>query len=92
MNDAMLGVRLAAGIAVAVVRCSSAPAPIQTTTSPATPAPAPAAPTPTPAACVVPQNRPPPVLPWDSVEALCAAPHGTAWRPPNFGDPPPVSG
>jgi hypothetical protein len=38
-------------------------------------------------ACVVPQSMPPPVLPWDSVEALCAAPHGTAWRPPSFADP-----
>jgi hypothetical protein len=41
----------------------------------------------TPGACVAPEAKPPPVLPWKDVAELCAAPHGTAWAPPNFADP-----
>jgi hypothetical protein len=37
-------------------------------------------------ACVVAQPKPPPSLPWRDVAGLCAAPHGTPWRPPAFTD------
>ncbi|HEX4417903.1 MAG TPA: hypothetical protein VH165_08390 [Kofleriaceae bacterium] len=66
------------------IACSLAPTPAPMSSGP-TPAqpPAPASSS-SPAACVTAQAKPPPVLPWNNVEALCAAPHGTAWHPPRF--------
>jgi hypothetical protein len=76
MNKSVLGVVLAvAAGAVLVVGCP-----------PGTP-PKPNPPATTPAACVKAEPKPAPVLPWKDVAALCAAPHGTAWAPPSFGDP-----
>jgi len=75
MNKSVLGVALAvAGGVVLVAGC-----PAGTPPSPKPP--------PTSAACVVPEPRPAPVVPWKDVAALCAAPHGTAWAPPSFADP-----
>lgn len=87
MNRAMLGVIL--GVATGAAGCSST---ATTATAPAAPTPTtsagpPAATAPPSGACVTAQAKPPPMVPWSSVEGLCAAPHGTAWTPPSFGDP-----
>ncbi|HSS00479.1 MAG TPA: hypothetical protein VLM79_25645, partial [Kofleriaceae bacterium] len=76
---------LAAGVLAA--GCSSAPSPAPTLTAPTTTSSPPAAPTRSAGACVVAEDKPPPAVPWHDVEALCAAPHGTAWAPPRSGDP-----
>ncbi|TMQ11151.1 MAG: hypothetical protein E6J90_35005, partial [Deltaproteobacteria bacterium] len=83
IHHALLGITLAAtGATTSCGSSSQTPTAIATAPSPAPPpSPAPAA------ACVTAQDRPPPVVPWSSVEALCAAPHGTPWAPPSFRDP-----
>ena len=81
----LLGVILPVVVVVGVaVSCSSAPAAMNAT---APPAPAAPATPPAPSACVAPQPKPPPVVPWASIDSLCAAPHGAAWNPPSSGDP-----
>jgi hypothetical protein len=77
MNRPVLGVALAiTASAVLMIGCSkrSTPEPDATMTPPTN-------------ACVVPEAKPPPVLPWENVAALCAAPHGSVWPPPSFQDP-----
>jgi hypothetical protein len=78
MNRSVLGVGLVV-VAGAVLAVGCPPG------APPKPIPNPAATA--PVACVAPEAKPLPVLPWKDVEALCAAPHGAAWAAPSFREP-----
>ncbi|HWO22152.1 MAG TPA: hypothetical protein VNO30_25490 [Kofleriaceae bacterium] len=84
MTDSRLGVALAIACGVVFGGCSSAAPPLG---SPAPVPPAKPAKPATEGACVAPEAKPRPVLPWKDVDALCAAPHGRPWVAPSFGDP-----
>jgi len=75
LNHSVAGAALAVAVAAVSAGCPTA-----------TP-PKPSPPATTPGACVAPEPKLAPVLPWKDVAGLCAAPHGSTWAPPGFRDP-----